>query len=282
MKSLSTYILLIINFLFINGYGQDVAETYKLATHLYELKQYREASQLSHRVIYFADDSMLGYAYALKAECSFFLGDYENAANEFHTAAQICSEPSKNISFQFSECISLLKIKRFLSGQELLLQLDTFTLSAEQKGQWYILMGTTFWLNGMEDSSFYYFNSSLHTDSQKVDLANIRIQAKKKLKLNPKRAEILAALFPGLGHFYAGDVKGGLNSFILTIGLASLAAKVAFTVGPLNAVMAVAPWYYRYYIGGTKNAAHVASQKREARKELLYDQIISLTFDKTQ
>lgn len=276
MKNSRIYTLFIISISFFNGFSQDIAQTYNLAKQFYELRQYKEASNLLSRVIYFADDSILSLAYGLKAECSYRNGEFENAANEYHIAAQIDKLPNQIISYQFSECLSLVRLKRFLGARELLLQLDTLILGEKHKDSWYTLMGTTFWFDGGEDSAFSYFNCSMHTEEQKNALAEIRIQTKKQLKLSPKKAEIFAALFPGTGHFYSGDIKGGMNSFILTIGLAALATKVAYTVGPINAILAVAPWYYRYYIGGTKNAAYVASQKREGRKVNLYNRIILL------
>ncbi len=93
---------------------------------------------------------------------------------------------------------------------------------------------------------------------------------------NPKLAHTLSFIVPGMGQFYAGDVKNGLNSLALSAGLVAIAVNIAATYSLFDAGLAVVPWLQRYYLGGTEKAKIIAERKRLENRAALYNDVLEL------
>jgi hypothetical protein len=92
----------------------------------------------------------------------------------------------------------------------------------------------------------------------------------------PKKARILSTILPGLGQLYAGDIKNGINSFILTGGLIVLGINTAINLTLLDALMTVAPWFQRYYMGGYNRAENIAAEKFKEKQNRVFLSILSV------
>jgi tetratricopeptide (TPR) repeat protein len=98
-------------------------------------------------------------------------------------------------------------------------------------------------------------------------------------KLNspsPKKARILSMILPGLGQTYSGDIKSGLNSIVLTSGLIVLGIRISAIYSPMDAVIAVLPWYQRYYTGGYGKAEGIAEKKLAKNRSEIYREILGI------
>ncbi|MEL6594116.1 MAG: hypothetical protein AAFQ68_28695, partial [Bacteroidota bacterium] len=110
--------------------------------------------------------------------------------------------------------------------------------------------------------------------SQVVD--DIFIQNEKVSRISARKAKILSIILPGLGQFYAGDVKAGINSLGLTASLLVIAWQVAIRSTPLDAAFAIVPWFVRYYQGGYERAATMALRKQDRRRAEIYQSLLDI------
>jgi hypothetical protein len=108
-----------------------------------------------------------------------------------------------------------------------------------------------------------------------TSLVNELFEKNKKIsKISPKKAKVLSMIMPGLGQLYVGDVKNGLNSFLLSTGLLALGLRSAFINNPLDAAIATLPWFQRYYQGGYKKAELIAVAKIQEKRYKIYNQLL--------
>jgi hypothetical protein len=113
---------------------------------------------------------------------------------------------------------------------------------------------------------------SLVNNSTEVD---VLFEKNRKVdKISPKRAKIMSMIIPGLGQLYVGDIKNGLNSFILSVGLFSLGVRSAIINNPLDAAISTLPWFQRYYQGGFKKAELIAMAKIQEKRYKIYNQLL--------
>ena len=92
-------------------------------------------------------------------------------------------------------------------------------------------------------------------------------------KPKEKKAKLLSAFIPGAGQLYAGDVKNGINSFLLIGGFSYIMITSSVTYGIGNALVLVSPWLLRYYMGGIKKAGHIATIKNADNREKMKQNI---------
>jgi len=84
----------------------------------------------------------------------------------------------------------------------------------------------------------------------------------------------MSRIIPGSGQLYAGDIKNGLNSLLLTGGIALLGVHLYNQYSLFDAIMSAFPWFARYYKGGYHKAFEIAYQKRSIRRDRTYKQIL--------
>ena len=115
---------------------------------------------------------------------------------------------------------------------------------------------------------------STNTES-KTKIEQLFIKNEKINRLNPRTARILSMIIPGLGQFYAGDIKNGTNSIILTLGIATWGIVTAVkSTSPFDVLVTAAPWFQRYYMGGYKKAEQIAINEKKKRRSKVYNQIL--------
>ena len=138
-------------------------------------------------------------------------------------------------------------------------------------------------------SAILHFSTEKYEESKKEFLALIdtnNLAARQKIeelfvrndkisRLSPKRAKILSIILPGLGQFYAGDVKNGFNSLLLTGGIVTWGILAAIgSPAPLDIFITMVPWFQRYYMGGYKRAEVIAENMKKKRRSKVYNQIL--------
>jgi tetratricopeptide (TPR) repeat protein len=100
-------------------------------------------------------------------------------------------------------------------------------------------------------------------------------------KPNPELAFKLSFFLPGLGQFYAGDVKNGFNALALNSALVLLAVNIATNYTLLDAGIAIVPWFQRYYMGGTEKAKIIAQRKLTENQGEVFNEILDV-FERDQ
>ena len=72
------------------------------------------------------------------------------------------------------------------------------------------------------------------------------------------------------------EIKEGINSFLLTGSFVLLLISTAVTYTPLDAFIAVFPWYLRYYIGGIQNVEEIIKFRKKEKKSKIYLEIVNM------
>ncbi|MCF8325076.1 MAG: hypothetical protein K9I84_08970 [Leadbetterella sp.] len=263
------FLILITNSL--TSFGQSLEQTFDFANQLYIQKSYQNAVEAYKRVVYFDSSSLYSnQIYPKIADCLFSLEKYQESA-DYYDLAYFSTEDSL-----LKDTYILKKISCFLILQEYdyaeieLLNLGSDlpdSLEYEKNFNEAILR----FAKEEYDLSEQIFKK-LTSDTLAInELFN---QNTKVSRISPKKAKIMSMFMPGLGQIYVGDIKNGLNSFILSAGLFALGLRSAYINNPLDAAISVLPWFQRYYQGGFKKAELIAIAKIQEKRYKIYNQLL--------
>lgn len=263
------FLILITNSL--ASFGQSLVQTFDFANQLYQQKSYQNAMEAYKRVVYFDSTSLYSIQiYPKIADCLFNLEKYQESA-DYYDLAYFSAEDSL-----LKDTYILKKISCFL----ILQQYDYAEIEFLNLG------------SDLPESIEYDKNFSeaiLRFAKQEYDLSeqifkklasdtlaiNALFEKNTKVsKISPKKAKIMSMIIPGLGQLYVGDIKNGLNSFILSAGLFALGVRSAIINNPLDAAISVLPWFQRYYQGGFKKAELIAIAKIQEKRYKIYNQLL--------
>lgn len=98
-------------------------------------------------------------------------------------------------------------------------------------------------------------------------------QPKKFSRPNSRWAMVMSAVLPGAGQLYAHEPKEALNSVLINSVFVFYSIRIAALYSPLDAFIAVLPWFQRYYVGGY-NRASILARDRMYRNRQQYLQAI--------
>jgi tetratricopeptide (TPR) repeat protein len=202
--------------------------------------------------------------------------DYKKAVVFYSHALNNTTNDSlkKRHLFQKADCYILLNKYQYALA-ELLSFNDSILKSIEIRHKEF-LMGMAYY--GLEDfqKSKQYFLNALHENNAEGHVRIEEIFSKRKFlhRPNPKLALILSLILPGMGQYYAGDIKNGVNSFILLSGIVYLGISIAVKYKFIDAVISVFPWYQRYFQGGYTKAEKIALRKRQAKRSERFNEIL--------
>ena len=265
-------ILLLFLFTITFSYSQTLEETFAYANEQMQQQEYENALGAYQRALFF--DKKLGdNIYYNLAECHFKLNHFEQASKYYDLAYYAALNDSLKFDALFHKTNCLLLLHNYKNALIELLSLDD-SLPQYWQSKKYFYFGIAYF--GLEDfdNAENYFEKT--DPSQKSDIENIFVQNKKVSKINPKTARILSIILPGLGQLYCGDVRNGINSFILTSGFFALAIYTMFTYSIVEAFVSVLPWLQRYYLGGFQSAATIAQRKKEEKRAEIYQQLMDV------
>ncbi len=270
--------LLMMGGLFFSLLGQDISRTLQLAENYYQNHNYSAAIKTYQRITFFTEDTLRERIYAHMAHCYLEEKNYKKAGKYFERAQYASSSDSLRYNYLLANVHTQLLQKHFKLALINILGLpDTIPAALLHKKRLYTAIA-------------YYGNHNFKKAKKhfKELLPDTAVYLKKQVesnfkkiqkieRLNPKTARILSMIMPGLGQFYAGDIKAGFNSLILTYGLAALGIYTGYTLSPVDALIAVLPWYARYYSGGVQNAKKIVQQKKKKRLSKVYKNLIQLS-----
>lgn len=270
---------LLILFIFLSNivFAQDLKQSFDFANELFEKKDYAGASITYRRIIYFDKaDIFRKYCYKNIADCLYETQQFEEAADYYELAFFQQKTDSSKAEVLFRKLSCYLIQNSFDYAEIELLNLPN-NLNTEQSRR------------------KIFYTAVLNFSTEKYDLAKPQflelidssdIASKNKIeylftknekinKLSPRKAKIMSMILPGLGQFYAGDIKNGTNSILLTAGIATWGILAAIkSASPLDAIITMVPWFQRYYTGGYKKAEQIAINQKKARRAKVYNQIL--------
>lgn len=264
--------------------GQNLADTYALGNELYSMHQYEAALQMYERVVFFDSDRQFAEETYLKmAESHKILSNWKQAQRYYNLAYYTAKTPQTQTDIQFKQISLHLLSGNYLAAREELFALEDQLLQSEIR-RYTFYSAITHFVSEEYDSAFAQLQRYIGPENiaaQSV-LQDFIKQNKKISRLNPKTARILSLILPGLGQFYAGDLKNGLNSLLLTGGLIVLAVHLSITISPLDGILTAGPWYLRYYQGGVKDAEQIAKDKKQQKRAILYQKLLEFLILQTR
>ena len=252
--------------------AQDFEETIKIADNQYRYGELSLAVKTYQRALFFSEGRRTLYLFRQMAEISYLNNDYETAHKYYGFAYDQTENDSLKTELLFSKASCQMLNKNFQLALIDLFSVNDTSELIRKRLSFYI--ATCYF--GLEDfqQALTYFEPCVefHDREELSDL----FSGKKLLSPSPKRARIMSMILPGLGQVYSGDLKSGLNSVMLTTGLIALGISIGNIYSPIDAILAVMPWFQRYYTGGYGKAEEIAVHKRQNNKNEVYTEIIKM------
>lgn len=267
---------LIISLLFYNkGASQSLEETYSLATELFDSGAEKEAALYFQRVIYFGYGKYDADCFQKLAKISWEEKDYQQVAIYLNAASAAISDINIRNEILIKRANALLYIdERQLALQDLLYIADDVADSTRKRRDF--LLGTIYFLDKEFDKSAASLAACFDKESDKKQVQTWVHQAASIKHPNPKKAKNMSRYFPGLGQFYAGDIKNGINSLLLATFFVYTTINTAIAYSFLEAAFSIAPWMQRYYQGGFTRAEMIAQTKLDQKHFKYYQKIVDL------
>ncbi len=256
--------------------AQTVEQTFQFANRLYAEADYKECIKYYERVLFFGEGNFSTECYEHIGNCYTELLNPEKANEYYQLTYYSTDNDSIKNEMLFNRSFNFLKAKKFkLALQELMSLSEHQPDDLQKKKNLYFAIA--YFGDANYTLSENYFKQLIPaTDS--VSLQNLNYLFSKNEKLNrksPKTARILSMIIPGAGQLYAGDIKNGVNSLLLTGGFALLFVNTAFSYSYVDALTAAGPWFYRYYYGGFRRAETITISRVELKRARLYTQIMN-------
>ncbi len=263
VKKLCFLCLLICNTICV-GFSQDrSSELIKLAEHFMSIDHHRAANKMFLKA-YFLDRTNDHTELPLQISESFYLlNDFENASKYINTYIRQSSIPlHKQMDAKYFKLRMLYEQKRYKETLASLFQFKQDQIDYDRDKYHYYLALSYSLDNNYKNSQEAIEQLSYYHLLPKEEINYIF----KRLIKNDQRWNykytLLSMFVPGLGQFAYGDYADALNSFIINAGFATLFIYIQQTLSLTDAVLSVAPWFGRYYVGGLNNTS-IGSKKHQ-------------------
>lgn len=274
------YILLgigVTGFMYSAANAQTLGQTYKLAESFFQRGDYTNAIQTYRRVLFF--DEKEEYAprcYKNIADCLYQIGNYEESAAYYDRAYYVTSDDSTHAEILFQKASCYLLTQNYRYAQVELLNLPDRLLPGQvQKNNFY--QGILYFSLEEYEEAKPYFMALAPDSSGKAIVENLFLENERISRLDPRKARRMSMFLPGLGQFYAGDVRNGLNSLLLTSGLLYWGIHLlAVGSSGFDAFITVMPWFQRYYTGGFNKAGIIAREQKQKRRNAVYNRLLDV------
>jgi tetratricopeptide (TPR) repeat protein len=250
-----------------------------MANHYYKDGNYTLAIKEYQRTLFFSQNTDPKILYQV-GMCFQKLDQYDKASEFFDKAFFSFTTDSLKLNALFKKAECLLLNKDYsLALTELFGISDTVSANNYHKRELYSGIAY-FGIEDFDNAEKCFINA---VDSgciaEREHIKTIFKDKKRFYRPKPTTASILSMCFPGLGQFYSGDIRNGLNSVVLTSALVFLGVRIAVNQTIWDALFTIAPWYQRYYQGGYIRAENIALEKRANKRRLAYEEIIQIIAD---
>lgn len=284
MTALRYLLILLFSLSFLPSQSQGLKETFAYGMHLMEIGSYDEAIYSFQRVIYFDEkEEYILETYPEIAYAYLQMGDYPNAAKYFDLAYFSAKTREEKLEMGIQKAVALIYNKEFP-----LAIVDLFDLPYGNDPEFDFFvdfyLGIAYYgMRDFESAEKHFSTAAIFAEGEqgKEMVRQIFEQVEKTERLKPGKARWMSLIIPGLGQFYAGNTKSGINSLLLNTGFVLLAASVTINYTWLDAAVSVGPWLQRYWSGGSKNAERGAISKKEKRRAAHYQDLMAV-FEKSQ
>jgi tetratricopeptide (TPR) repeat protein len=261
--------------LFSKSLAQTIEQSYEHAIDLYNQEDYEAAIKNLRRVIFF-DDSTYIMSYKILGDCYKHLKQKDKALYYYRLAQSICNNDSisKEIKFKIVSVHLNYDEANYALINLFAIDVENNKYFKQQKNFYTSL--TYFLLHNYDDSEKHYRNifDTVGTKlSEQID--SLYIAAEKNESFNVY-LPVFLSIIPGMGQLYLHEYKAAINSFILSSAFIGLYYVAISNLTFLDAVLAVLPWFHRYYTGGLLQAKSLAVKNKNNMHTLIYNALIDL------
>lgn len=273
-KILSIFIWIIIS---LQAYGQDLSPEKLLsrADYLYEHQQYEPAIKEYQRYLFYTGSEDIDVLQKL-AGGLFELQYYDLALQYYEQIYYLSDNPAVKFHSRLKEINYHMDQKKYNEALVVLYSVRSDYYESYPEIINFLFAICHYGLEEFERSEEYFLNIAASDSTATQEIKEIFSDKKKFNKPNPKTISILSLFIPGLGQIISGDLKEGLNSFILVEGIGVLAVYVGFRYSIIDAVFTVLPWYQRYLLGGSDKAEKIAIRKRAQNRNEIFHEILEV------
>jgi tetratricopeptide (TPR) repeat protein len=264
-------------FSLLSAQPQDIfMERWQFADFQFENGNYEVAVVEYNRLLFFSTEveekAMLNFNIGW---CYYYLEAWNLSANYFDYAYETATSDSLQMEAVFGKVRTLMRTGDWSLA---LIELASFSAESDYQNKIALYEGVCqFKLGNFSRSKTLFLSMIAEGDTASRQQIEWFFNEKKYLmKPNPNRAMMLSFMFPGTGQLYAGDLKNGFNSLALNGLLIGLGVNIALNLTILDAMVSVAPWIQRYYVGGGKGAHRIAGEARDQRREQTFQEIIQV------
>lgn len=257
-------------------FGQTPAETFQFGQRALQMQNFALARLAFERLLFFEQDSFAFASASQLGQIARAESKFPEAITWFGRAAILAPNDMEKAGLELQKAAVYLRMNDPMMGQALLLGLPENLPDSLLKYQAF-LMGVSYFMQSDFTQSQQAFKKALSINDQaglqKLDSLFGKLARIKHPK--PNLARLLSIIIPGAGQFYAGDIKNGLNSLLLTGGFLTLGIYSMLFYTPFDAIVAIAPWFQRYYMGGYKRAGMIAADRLNQKQNQVFMQILA-------
>lgn len=279
MKKLNRLFLVVFSFCLVTvGQGQTVDQLIEFADKKFEQGNYALAAKEYQRALFFGPKQQVGALNVSTGDCYFALKAYGKAHEYYGFAANLIRKDSLRgeVLLKKASCQMML-LQYNMAVFDLYSLPANIPASTEKKRQF--LLGVAYYGMADYERAASAFQLAIPGDEQKIQQI-VEVFANKKInRPNPNLAYWMSVFIPGSGQFYSGDIKNGLNSFLLSAGLIIVAFEIASNQSWIDSLLTVFPWWQRYYTGGYNSARSIAEHKRAENRAELYRIIYEIVIE---
>ena len=277
MKKKYYIVFLLISEIFLTGLkGQSLDQTFQLAQTETRMGQYELAISLFQRVLFFSDGPYRDKSFLALAECYSHVKESGKALMFYDLAYDNARSDSLANEILFKKAALKLLEGRFMQALSDLFSITPISHSDSLRLNLY-LASSYFGIKNFKLARSYFHGCIPPADSSSKKQIDVLFQRNEKYhRLNPKAAKIMSIVVPGSGQLYSGHIKEGLNSLLLTGGLAWLTFNTMIRLSYLDAIVSVFPWFYRYYSGGLSNAGELANERIREHESEIYHALLEV------
>ena len=253
--------------------AQDIEQTRSIGINYYNDNDFTKSTKLLERVVFFKENPT-SEDFILIAECKANLNDHKSAIYYYNLALNLGKSDILKTNIYLKIAHLLILNEQYNEAIEILLISEKIAYEYELERINFLLASSYFLIGDYSKSNLYF--SRIVNDLNK--LSEIFASLNKKYP-KPSTAFWLSTVFPGVGQFYLGDVKDGLNSLLLNASLTTVFIYTAKESSFVTASFSIIPWLHRFISGGAKNAELSAIKKREDNNRLILKKIINLYYE---
>jgi len=274
-KSAIITTLLFINTLLIHA--QDTQKILEFANSQYDKQNYQLALKEYQRVLFYTQNYTDTFLLLKIANAFNYTNNPEKAIAFYDIAYNLVSDTTIMNEITFTKAQLYIKNKQAYFALAELLTFNNLK-NTNQTKLYNFYCGICYFTLENYNKAYLHFSECLSkTDTLLLhQLTKLYNKKSSFFYPNPNTAKILSMAFPGMGQLYSGDYKNSINSFLLTTSLLTLGINISIKYKPLDAFLAIFPWFQRYHQGGFTHAKEIAIYQRNLNRSKTFNKTIEI------